>query len=131
VEDGLVSAAWNPKTGRNDLDVKVAGDKLEVLVRHSVTSALLDAENIAPTVRQPDSVFEAADDEGEWLYFRRSDTLPHIRPEHRMIVPPLLFYVRVRPTGARAFVWDYEDADPQVPTLPADRTFERIRRRLR
>lgn len=46
-------------------------------------------------------------------------------------MPAKIFYVRVRPTGWRAFVWDHEPADPEDAGLPADRREERFRRRVR
>lgn len=127
--DGLIDGAWNPITNANDLTVTVDGGRLDHFQRYSL-SGFLDAQHIPATVTQPGSVFEAVD--GDWLYFRRVDTLPKVVPRHvRNTVPRAVFMVRIRQTGARAFVWSFEPADEVNPDLPQSRGRDRIKKRLR
>lgn len=114
--DGIIAGAKNPFTGANDLEVAVAGDRLRMLARMLVDGRR-DAEDIKTTLTQPESVFETTD--LDLLYYRRSDRRSRS-----------IFFVRVRPTGLRAFAWDFEPFDPEDPITPASKSSDRTKRRL-
>ena len=129
-DDGIVKGAWNPISTKNDLTVRVSGQKLAALLQDGIESVQRAVDNVTPTLVNPQSVFEAAD--GDWLYYRQTTTLPSSPAALRRQTPPALFCVRVRPTGARAHVWiPGEPADPQDPLAPLSRAPDGITRRLK
>jgi hypothetical protein len=117
--DGIIDGCWNPASAKNDLAIHVDGSRLDFLWRRGL-AAFEDVQEIPTTLKDPDSVFETVD--GDWLYFRQPS---------RQNRPDQVFFVRVRPTGSRAFVWDFEPADPKDNRLPMNRGADRISRRLR
>lgn len=117
IPDGIIEGAWNPATGKNDLSVVVSGERLEWCHRNGLLQPS-DAQNIKLTVQDPDSVYEAVDD--DLLYYHA------IEGGARR-----LFYVRVRPTGNRAFAWGEERADPNNIGSPISRGGDRMRRRVK
>lgn len=118
--DGIVDGCFNPLGGTRELAVRVDGAKLDFFRRFGLPG-FRDAVKIPIALREPCSVFETV--EGDFLFYRQF--------EDGRRMPAKIFYVRVRPTGWRAFVWDHEPADPEDAELPADRRDERIRRRVR
>jgi hypothetical protein len=117
--DGIVDQCWNPATGKRDLTVRVDGAKLDFFQRLGLPG-FREAFKIPDTLRNPSSVLEALD--GDFLFFRQFETAGRAASQ--------VFGVRVRPTGWRAFVWGHESADPDDGRLPADRSRDRIRRRV-
>ena len=125
--DGKITGAWHPDTGRYDLEVLVDGKRLAAVMRSAGLTPdqlVARARCIRETLRSPDSVY--LDAEGhDVLYFARGDKLPSA-PRSRLVV----FCVRVRRTGWRAFVWDFEPADEAAPSMPLARSPDRLGRRL-
>lgn len=127
--DGIIENAWNPDTGGQDFKVVVDGGQLEFLQRYSLPG-FHDARHIPATVREPDAVFESG--KGEWVYFKSVESLTEqVRGRIRRSLPPPVFAVRVRKTGNRAYLWDFEAGDPGTPGLPLDRRRNRFTKKLR
>ena len=115
--DGVVEGALHPDTLKSDLAIKVDGKRLDFMVRHSL-AALDDARHIPTALREPDALFETTD--GDYPYYKQTGD----RPE-------AVFFVRVRRTGWRAFVWDYEPADESDTRLPLAKDGSRMKRQIR
>ena len=117
--DGLIDKAFNPITGANDITIAVSGDRIAFFSRFRLAQ-IFDARLIPDTVRSPHSVFETID--GDFLYYRVTSV-----PDD----PRTLFFARVRPTGWRCFVWDFEDPDPYNTSVPKARGEDRMKRRVK
>ena len=115
--DGVVEGAWHPHTKANHLRVTIPGDYLTFLATRSLAGSR-DARHVSETLKTPDSVFET--DSGNFMYYRSIAARPGE-----------VFCVRVRPTGWRAFRWQFEDADDDDPSIPSERGKDRFRRRIR
>ena len=127
--DQIVADAWNPTTGKNDLEVRVSGERLDFFVRHSLMREIEAVRNIPDTVRAPDCVFRSKG--GSFVYCRSIRSLSHVPLSLRRSTPDALFVVSVRSTGARAFRWQFEDSDPGDPQTPLDTSGDRFTDRIK
>ncbi len=117
--DAFIDGAINPDTLAPGITVVVSGERLSFF-RAWGLSAFWDAKHIPQTVKAPDSIWETLD--GDFLYYRII-----LSPDD----PRTLFSARVRRTGWRCFVWDFEDASPYNASSPKSCGADRMKRRVK
>lgn len=117
--DALIDGAIDPETLQPGITVAVSGERL-YFFRLRGLPGYQDAKLIPDTVRAPDSIWETID--GDFLYYRIISNLAN---------PRTLFFARVRRTGWRCFVWDFEDPSAYNASIPKSCGADRMKRRVK
>lgn len=114
---GIVEGSWNPDTQANDLAVRVDAAQLHFTYVRNLPK-FHEAAYIPDALCHPDAVFRMTD--GDFLYCKRTAEGGNV-----------VFTVRVRPTGALAYVWGFERCDPADPCTPLAKDQDRAEQRLK
>ena len=119
--DFSIDGCFNPRSHDQSLRIHVLGERLDHLQRYGLPGFEEAKRFLKRTVQEPHSVFETV--EGEYLFCRDFGT--ETGDDRR------LFVVRVRATGWKAYVWNFERPDLMDPSVPLAQDDTRISRRLK